>query len=73
MRSIIHQFPGLSNARKLNLEDSAPKISFGKFYNHWNGETRMPVSIHAHHGFVDGYHAGKYFELFQELLDHDQS
>ncbi|MEL7004699.1 MAG: hypothetical protein AAFN93_18470 [Bacteroidota bacterium] len=29
----------------------------------------MPVSIHVHHGLVDGIHVGQYCDLFQKLLN----
>ncbi len=62
------KFTALSHARKFSHPDSIPKISFGKMIK--QGEERiMPVSIHVHHGLVDGYHVGQYVDLFQSLLD----
>ncbi len=29
----------------------------------------MPVSVQAHHSFVDGIHIGKFVDLLQEYLD----
>ncbi|TYP97099.1 chloramphenicol acetyltransferase [Sphingobacterium allocomposti] len=29
----------------------------------------MPVSIHVHHGLVDGYHVGLFIDRYQELMD----
>jgi len=29
----------------------------------------MPVSIHAHHALVDGYHIGLFVEEFQKLME----
>ena len=63
----IH-FSGLSHARNFKANDSIPKISFGKLMEK-GGRQMMPVSLHAHHALLDGYHAGKYFELFQQYLD----
>lgn len=35
-----------------------------------NGEKwEMPVSIHVHHGLMDGYHVEKFVEIFQALLN----
>jgi chloramphenicol O-acetyltransferase len=28
----------------------------------------MPVSIHVHHGMVDGEHVARFVELFQQKL-----
>ena len=30
---------------------------------------KMSVSIHVHHGLVDGYHVGKFVELLQKFMD----
>lgn len=63
----IH-FTGLSHARNFKANDSIPKISFGKTLQ--KGQKQMmPVSLHAHHALLDGTHAGKYFDLFQQYLN----
>ena len=61
-------FTSLSHARSFAFPDSCPKISFGKMTD-VHGRKGMPVSIHVHHGLVDGYHVGLFVERFQELLD----
>lgn len=48
--------------------DSVPKISYGKIFEE-NGEKWLPVNIEAHHGLVDGYHIGQYFEKFQQYIN----
>ncbi|GAB4029703.1 CatA-like O-acetyltransferase [Spirosoma gilvum] len=75
--SVIHfsalpwlNFTGLSHARSFSFPDSSPKISFGKMTE--EGQIKsMPVSIHVHHGLVDGYHVGLFANRFQELLDEE--
>lgn len=62
------RFTSLSHARRFAVQDSVPKISFGKMMD-INGKKDMPCSIHVHHGLVDGKDVGAYFELFQELLN----
>lgn len=61
-------FTGLKHP--FNAEDMAgiPKITFGKVHIR-DGKRIMPVAVHAHHGLVDGLHVGKYFEIFQDLLN----
>ena len=59
---------GLTHARNYKFKDSVPKITFGKF-EEINGRKIMNISINGHHGLIDGYHAGKYLETFQELLN----
>lgn len=61
-------FTGLSHARSFSRVDSCPKISFGKLVDE-AGAKRMNISIHVHHGLVDGYHIGLFVEKFQQLLD----
>ena len=60
-------FTSLSHARSFTWPDSCPKISFGKMTNQ-NGKKTIPVSVHVHHGLVDGYHVGLFLEKLQELL-----
>ena len=61
-------FTSVSHARNYKYKDSCPKVSFGKIYDE-GGRKIMPVSLHAHHGLADGYHAGLFFEGFQNLLN----
>jgi chloramphenicol O-acetyltransferase type A len=74
-KNIIHftaipwiSFTGLSHPRKFSHPDSIPKIAIGKYYKS-DGKLIMPISVHVHHGLVDGLHIGNFFELFQELLN----
>lgn len=60
-------FTSLSHARSFTWPDSCPKISFGKLTDA-NGKKTIPVSVHVHHGLVDGYHVGLFLEKLQELL-----
>lgn len=60
-------FTSLSHARSFTWPDSCPKISFGKMTDQ-NGKKTIPVSVHVHHGLVDGYHVGLFLEKLQELL-----
>lgn len=61
-------FTSLSHARSFSFPDSCPKISFGKVTTK-DGVKTMPVSVHVHHGLVDGYHVGLFVEKFQELMN----
>ncbi len=66
------RFTALSHARRFGFADSAPKISFGKMVEE-NGRLIMPMSVHAHHGLVDGLHVGQYVDLFQAKLHSPES
>ncbi|GAA4069166.1 chloramphenicol acetyltransferase [Flavobacterium cheonanense] len=61
-------FTSFSHARSFTWPDSCPKISFGKMMDE-NGKKTMSMSIHVHHGLMDGYHVGEFVELFQKLMD----
>lgn len=61
-------FTAYSHARSFTWPDSCPKISLGKMVTK-NGKKSMPLSIHVHHGLLDGYHVGEFVDLFQNLLN----
>ena len=61
-------FTAISHARNFSYPDSSPKISFGKLTEN-NGIKTMPISIHAHHGLMDGYHVGLFVDRFQQLMN----
>lgn len=61
-------FTSISHARSFSHPDSCPKISFGKITEN-GGKREMAVSIHGHHGLMDGVHVGEFVKQFQELLD----
>ncbi len=60
-------FTSLSHARSFTWADSCPKISFGKMMEE-NGKKTMSISVHVHHGLVDGYHVGLFIDALQNLL-----
>lgn len=61
-------FTSISHARSFLFPDSSPKISFGKMTENKKIK-KMPVSIHGHHGLMDGYHVGLFIDQFQKLLN----
>ncbi|HJY13751.1 MAG TPA: CatA-like O-acetyltransferase, partial [Flavobacterium sp.] len=61
-------FTSLSHARSHTFPDSCPKISFGKMITD-NGKKTMAMSVHVHHGLMDGLHVGQFVDLFQELMN----
>jgi chloramphenicol O-acetyltransferase type A len=60
-------FTSISHARDLSTRDSAPRLTFGKITDA-NGQCTMPISIHVHHGLVDGEHVARFVELFEQKL-----
>ena len=61
-------FSSFTHARSFIWPDSCPKISFGKMMES-NGKKTMAMSIHVHHGLMDGIHLGAFLKLFEELMD----
>lgn len=61
-------FTSISHARSFLHPDSCPKISFGKMTEN-HGMKEIPVSIHAHHALMDGYHVSLFVEKFQNFLN----
>jgi len=60
-------FNGFKHARRIGMEDSIPKIVFGKYEMHEN-KLLMPVNVEVHHALADGYHVGQFFEKFQGYM-----
>ena len=61
-------FTSVSHARDYLVDDSAPRITFGKM-TEAQGRRTMPVSIHVHHALADGLHVAQFVEHFQRLLN----
>ena len=61
-------FTSFSHARSYTWPDSCPKISFGKLMES-DGRKTMAMSIHVHHGLMDGIHLGDFLKLYEELMD----
>lgn len=61
-------FTSMEHAKNLGRGDSCPKISFGKIEKR-DSRYSMPISIHVHHGLVDGYHMGLFVETIQSMFD----
>lgn len=62
-------FTSLSHARIYTLPDSCPKISFGKMMVSETGTRTMSMSVHVHHGLMDGMHLGQFVDCFQEIMN----
>jgi chloramphenicol O-acetyltransferase type A len=60
-------FTSFSNARSWGIEDSIPKIAFGKYFEKEN-RIKMPVAVDVHHALMDGLHVGRYLERFENYL-----
>jgi chloramphenicol O-acetyltransferase type A len=67
--SITHLFGNTVDKLYLShaaFPDSCPKISFGKMTV--SKKRTMPMSIHVHHGLMDGLHLDN-LDYFQEIMN----
>ena len=60
-------FTSFAHARNWGLEDSVPKIAFGKFVKE-NDRIRLPISVEVHHALMDGLHVGRFLTRLEEML-----
>lgn len=51
-----------------NKENASPLFDWGKYYEK-DGRFLMPLSVQAHHSFVDGLHIGRFAEIIQRFLN----
>ncbi|WP_224483194.1 chloramphenicol acetyltransferase [Robertkochia aurantiaca] len=61
------KFTSLSHARNYRIQDSIPKIAFGKVFRE-NDDWSIPVSVHGHHALMDGIHVSKLAQKLEENL-----
>ena len=59
-------FRSIEHAKRLNKGDCIPKIVTGRTYEQ-NGKVMMPVSVSGHHALMDGWHAGRFFQEYEQL------
>ena len=50
------------------MDNATPLFDWGKFYEK-DGKVRIPISVQAHHSFVDGLHIGQFVEELQKFLN----
>jgi chloramphenicol O-acetyltransferase type A len=62
-------FTNMTHPIQMNPVDSIPRIAWGKYFEE-NGRMKLPFSIQMHHALADGVHAGEYYNMLQEMLEH---
>lgn len=58
----------ISHTNSGNKDNATPLFDWGKFYEK-DRHIVMPLSVQAHHSFVDGIHIGKFAKVLQKFLD----
>ena len=61
-------FTSITHARNFKINDSIPKITFGKIITR-NKKMFLPIAINVHHGFADGRHISMFLDEFQNLMN----
>ena len=66
------KFTSMQHPVQLSRNDSIPRLSWGRFTQK-KDQWWMPYSFQVHHGLADGYHAGIFYDTFQEVLSRPES
>lgn len=61
----------ISHTNSGRKENATPLFDWGKYYEK-EGRMIMPVSVQAHHSFVDGLHIGMFADRLQKFMDQYQ-
>lgn len=58
----------ISHTNSGKKDNATPLFDWGKYHEE-NGKIKMPISVQAHHSFVDGLHIGQFVDKLQLFLD----
>ena len=58
----------ISHTNSGKKDNATPLFDWGKYYEK-DGRVLIPISIQAHHSFVDGIHIGQFAEKLQRYFD----
>lgn len=61
-------FTHISHTNSGKKDNATPLFDWGKFFER-DGRLLIPVSVQAHHSFVDGLHIGRFAERLQKYFD----
>ena len=58
----------ISHTNSGKKDNATPLFDWGKYYEK-DGKLLIPISVQAHHSFVDGLHIGQFVERLQNFFD----
>ena len=58
----------ISHTNSGKKDNATPLFDWGKYYEKC-GRILIPISIHAHHSFVDGIHIGQFVDTLQRFFE----
>ena len=61
-------FTHISHTNSGKKDNATPLFDWGKYYEK-NGKIMIPISVQAHHSFVDGIHVGQFVNGLQKYFD----
>ncbi len=61
-------FTSFKHATRLDRTQTVPRIVFGKIFDDGPAK-KIPLSVEVNHTIMDGFHVGKLFNRFQELIE----
>ena len=61
-------FTHISHTNPGKKDNATPLFDWGKYYEK-NGRIMIPISVQAHHSFVDGIHVGQFVNRLQGYFD----
>ena len=62
------KYQHISHTNSGKKDNATPLFDWGKYYEK-NGEILIPVSVQAHHSFVDGLHISQFVDKLQNWFD----
>ena len=62
------RYTHISHTNSGKKDNATPLFDWGKYYEK-DGKLLMPVSIQAHHSFVDGLHIGQFVDILEKYLN----
>ena len=60
-------FTSFKHSSRLDKNQTIPRIVFGKLFDDGNRKL-IPLSVEANHRIMDGFHVGKFFNRFEEIV-----
>ena len=61
-------FTHISHTNSGKKDNATPLFDWGRYYEK-NGRIMIPISVQAHHSFVDGIHIGQFVDRLQGYFD----
>lgn len=58
----------ISHTNSGKRDNATPLFDWGRYYER-DGRVMIPISVQAHHSFVDGLHVGRFVEKLQNYFD----